>query len=71
MARKKLHAVRAGRCLITIYKDSYAGEFVVTTDINGKREGGKAGGGYFTDSKSDARSTAAATIKQLRRQGRC
>jgi hypothetical protein len=44
---------------------------VVTTDINGKRDGGKTDGGYFTDSKSDARGTAAAIIKRLRRAGRC
>lgn len=70
MARRTIKTVRAGVCKITIARDSFDNEFVVSTFIGGKKVGGK-GGGYFTHDKQDARNTAAATIRQLRRAGRC
>lgn len=70
MARRTIKSVKFGRCAVTIAKDSYAGEYVVVTKVNGRVVGGKDGG-YFTDDKRDARATAAATIKQLRRARSC
>lgn len=71
MARKRIHSTRTGMCVVSIYRDSYAGEYVVTADVGGKRDGGKASGGYFTDNKADARNTAASMLRKLRRDGRC
>lgn len=70
MSRRLVKKTTFGQCQVKIMKDSYAGEFVVQTIVKGKVDGGKDGG-YFTDDKSDARSTAAAVIRRLRRERRC
>jgi hypothetical protein len=70
MARRNLKTIKYRGCKVTIAKDSFAGEYVVTTFVNGKKQGGKDGG-YFTDDKKDARGTAAATLRRLRREKRC
>ncbi len=70
MARKKIKAVKFGGCEVAIYRDSYAGEYVVQTKVGGKVQGG-AGGGYFTDDKTDARKTAAFTIRTMTKKPAC
>jgi len=67
MARKLLHTTKYGTCKVQIYKDNYAGEFVVTTTVKGKVVGGKSGGGDFTESKQDARNSAAHQLRWLRK----
>lgn len=66
MARRRLKNIRVGRCAVSIHKDSEWGEFIVTTS-----GAGRMNGTYHTDDKRDARSTAAHTIKQLRKTGVC
>lgn len=70
MARRLLKSVPTGSCRVKIYKDSYAGEFVVQTIVKGKVQGGK-GGGYFTEDRQDAEATATAITKQLTTDRRC
>jgi hypothetical protein len=72
MARKKLKTVKVGRrCSVTIYRDSYAGEYVVQSVINGKTVGGKKDGGSFNDTMADARAAAAANARWLRKRPAC
>ena len=71
MARRKLKAVKFGNCEVAIYRDSYANEYVVQTKVGGKIQGGAESGGYFTDDKGDARSTAAATIRTMKARSVC
>lgn len=71
MARRRIKHIRVGRCSVSIYRDSDAGEFVVRQTVGGKITGGRADGGYFTDDKSDARSTAAHMIRKLRKRPAC
>jgi hypothetical protein len=67
MAKRRLKNIRVGRCAVAIHKDSEWGEFVVITKGPVKRFNGT----YYTALKSDARSTAAAQIRWLRRIGGC
>ncbi len=68
MARRLVKSVALGRCAVKIYRDSDTREFVVRTILPGGRvSGGKEDGGYFTEDKSDARGTAAAQIRWLRK----
>jgi hypothetical protein len=65
MARRKIHTTRVGRCSVGIYKDSEYGEFIVQSQGAGKDTG------YFTDTKQDARNTAAFQARRLRKDARC
>ena len=67
MARRRLKNIRVGRCSVAIHRDTEWGEFVVTTKGPAKRFNGT----YHTTTKSDARGTAAAQIRWLRRIGGC
>ena len=71
MARKKIHATKFGPCAVTIYRDASAGEYVVQAKVGGKIQGGAQGGGYFTDDKKDARTTAASMVRELRKRPSC
>ena len=71
MARRLIKRVRFGKCEVTIHKDSFAGEYVVRQKIGTRVTGGKKDGGYFTDDKKDARSTAASMIRNLRKKKTC
>lgn len=72
MAIKLIHQTRVGaKCAVKIYRNSEYNEFIVKTVVNGRVQGGKDGG-YFTDDKADARGTAAAEIRRLRKKrGSC
>lgn len=70
MARRILKTLTNGNCKVTIAKDSFAGEYVVSTYVNGRKEGGKDGG-YFTDDKKDAQATASAALQHAARRKRC
>lgn len=68
MARRKIHTTRiTPRCVVNILRDAEYGEYVVQAVVDGKVVGGRAGGGAFTNDKKDARGTAAAMVRQLRR----
>jgi len=67
MARRRIKNVRFGRCSVSIHRDSAWNEYVVTTKAPTKRFRGT----YHTDDKRDARSTAAAQIRALRRARAC
>jgi len=67
MARRKVHATKFGPCAVSIYKDSYVGEYVVQASVGGKIQGD----GYFTDDKKDARSTAAFMVRDLKKRPSC
>ena len=68
---KKIHETRVSpACSVKIYKNTEYGEFVVKAVINGKVEGGKDGGAYES-SKKDARGTAAAFVRNLRKRPAC
>ncbi len=66
MARR-LKAIRVGRCTVSIHRNTEWNEYVVTTKAPSRRYSGT----YHTDDKRDARNTAAAQIRQLRRAGVC
>lgn len=70
MAIKKIHHTRVGSCVVNIYRDAELNEYVVKTVVNGRVQGGK-GGGYFTSAKDDARGTAAAEVRRLRKLSAC
>jgi hypothetical protein len=71
MAIKKLHETRVGaHCAVRIYRNSEFDEYIVKTIINGRVQGGKDGGA-FTSDKADARGTAAAEVRRLRKQRSC
>lgn len=65
--RRRGRTIRFGKCSVSIRKDFNWGEYVVTTKAPVK----KWRGTYHTDDMTDARSTAAATIRQLRRARVC
>lgn len=67
MARRRLKSIRVGKCTVAIHRDTEWNEYVVSTRAPAKRMNGT----YHTDSKSDARSTAAAQIRTLRKSGVC
>ena len=71
MSRRLIKRVRIGKCEVAIYKDSFAGEFVVRQKVGKRVVGGKEDGGYFTDDKQDARNTAARIIRDLRKKKSC
>lgn len=58
-------------CKVSIGRTTVPGEFRVRAIVNGKVTGGAANGGYFTEDKADARSTAAHMIRQLRQLPQC
>ena len=69
MSRERLiKKISFGQCVVTIHRKPEFDEFVVRTKIGDRVVGGKSNGGYFTDDKHDARGTAAAMIKKLRRE---
>jgi hypothetical protein len=68
---KRDHTIRFGRCAIRIKRLPATNEWRVTETINGRITGGKVDGGYYTNDKQDARSTAAAMIRRLRQKGAC
>ena len=70
MARRLVKNIRVGSCAVKIYRDSYAGEYVVQEVVGGKVTGGRDGG-YFTPDKSDARSTAAHIARSFRKAPGC
>ena len=65
MPLRKIHTTRVGRCSVGIYRDAEYNEFVVKTTGAGKDEG------YYTDTKADARGTAAFQVRRLRKDRRC
>ena len=67
MARRRIKSVRFGKCSVSIHRDAEWGEFVVTTKGPAKRFNGT----YHTGDKRDARGTAAAQLRWLRRIGGC
>jgi hypothetical protein len=69
--RLRNKVIRFGRCQVRIKRLPATNEYRVTTAINGRVVGGNIDGGYFTDDAQDARGTAAATIRKLRRDGAC
>lgn len=71
MARRKIKQVTFGKCQVAIYRDSYAGEYVVRATVGDRVQGGATNGGYFTDDKRDARATAAAMVRKLKRTPAC
>jgi hypothetical protein len=71
MAYRKVKSVRVGSCAVEIHRDSDINEFRVRAIINGRVEGGRTGGGYFTDDKGDARGTAAVLLRHLRKRPAC
>lgn len=70
MARKKIHEIPVGPCSVRVYRDSEFGEYVVKTLIKGKTVGGK-GGGYFTNDKADAYTTARVEASRLGNRSTC
>lgn len=66
MALRRIKHVRVGRCSVSIHRDSEWNEFRVTVKAPGKH-----GGTAHEETKRDARATAAAEIKRLRRAGVC
>jgi hypothetical protein len=66
VARRRIKHVRVGRCSVDIYRDSDAGEFVVHTTVNGRRDSGA-----FETDKRAARGTAAAQVRWLRKKPAC
>jgi hypothetical protein len=71
VAYRKVKSVRVGSCAVEIHRDPDHNEFRVRTIVNGKVEGGRDGGGYFTDDKGDARGTAAHMVRRLRKRPAC
>lgn len=72
MARRKIHTIRVGtKCSVGIYRDPEWDQFVVQSVVNGRTVGGKEDGGYFTDDKEDAFSTAKAEAAHLRTRPVC
>ena len=68
---KLIRSTRAGRfCNVNIYRNAEYDEYVVKAVVGGRVQGGKDGG-YFTPDKQDARSTAAAEVRRLRRMPAC
>jgi hypothetical protein len=67
MARRCIKSIRFGRCSVSIHRDREWDEYVVTTKGPARRFNGT----YHTSHKGDARSTAAAQVRWLRRIGGC
>ena len=68
---KKIHETRISpACSVKIFRNPEYGEWVVKSVINGKVIGGKDGGS-FESSKADARGTAAAMVRELRKRPAC
>jgi hypothetical protein len=65
-----LHSTRVGRCAVNIYRNAEYDEYIVKSVVGGRVQGGEDGG-YFTADKQDARSTAAAEVRRLRRVPAC
>lgn len=64
MALRRIHdPILVGRCRVDIYRDAEWNEFVVKT----KAPTARLRGEYRTDDKQDARSTAAAQVRFLRK----
>ncbi len=71
MASRAIHQTKFGACAVTIYRDTEWGEYIVKAKVAGKVEGGNRLGGYHTDHKGDARSTAAHMVRELKKRPAC
>ncbi len=68
MPPKRIHTTKVGVCRVSIYKDF--GRYSVKTEhLDGRRR--SFTGTYGANTKSDARATAAAEIKRLRKTTYC
>jgi hypothetical protein len=61
-----LHTTRVGTCAVKIYTNPIYHEYVVKTIQAGRKQGE-----YFTDDKQDARNTAAAQARWLKKRRSC
>ncbi len=69
MALRTLHTTKVGAYSIAIQRDSEWDEYRVTTKVGGRIT--PHGGVYYTTDKRDARGTAAAEVRRIKKLPSC